>query len=88
MFDIVSINLTNFRSYIGDHHYTFPTEPGLYLLTGQNQANPRLESNDCGKSTLLEAIFWHGGEAQAARDAVSHFSRDEREALLAFLNSL
>lgn len=37
---------------------------------------------------LLEAIFWHGGEAQAARDAVSHFSRDEREALLAFLNSL
>ena len=37
---------------------------------------------------LLEAIFWHGGEAQAARDAVSHFSRDEREALLAFLDSL
>lgn len=37
---------------------------------------------------LLEAILWHGGEAQASRDAVVEMDTDEREALLAFLNSL
>lgn len=36
----------------------------------------------------LEAILWHGGEAQAARDRVVAMSRAEREALLSFLNSL
>jgi CxxC motif-containing protein (DUF1111 family) len=38
--------------------------------------------------TLLEAILWHGGEAQAARDVVAGMSPSEREALLAFLRSL
>jgi CxxC motif-containing protein (DUF1111 family) len=37
---------------------------------------------------VLEAILWHGGEAQAARDRVVAMQRAEREALLAFLNSL
>ncbi len=37
---------------------------------------------------LLEAILWHGGEAQAARDAFVAMARPEREALLAFLRSL
>jgi CxxC motif-containing protein (DUF1111 family) len=37
---------------------------------------------------LLEAILWHGGEAEAARDAFANLSPTEREALLAFLNSL
>jgi CxxC motif-containing protein (DUF1111 family) len=37
---------------------------------------------------LLEAILWHGGEAQAARDRVVALQREQREALLAFLNSL
>ncbi|HIC79561.1 MAG TPA: thiol oxidoreductase, partial [Kiloniellaceae bacterium] len=37
---------------------------------------------------LLEAILWHGGEAQAARDRVVALGKAEREALLAFLNSL
>lgn len=37
---------------------------------------------------LLEAILWHGGEAQKARDAVVGMSKEEREALLAFLRSL
>lgn len=35
-----------------------------------------------------EAILWHGGEAVAARDAYAALPRAEREALLAFLNSL
>ncbi|WP_226574683.1 di-heme oxidoreductase family protein [Acuticoccus sediminis] len=38
--------------------------------------------------TLLEAVLWHGGEAQASRDAVVAMSPDERAALLRFLESL
>jgi CxxC motif-containing protein (DUF1111 family) len=38
--------------------------------------------------TMLEAILWHGGEAQAARDTVASMTTPDREALLAFLNSL
>jgi CxxC motif-containing protein (DUF1111 family) len=37
---------------------------------------------------LTEAILWHGGEAQVARDAFAGMSKADREALLAFLNSL
>ncbi|WP_246207069.1 di-heme oxidoredictase family protein [Methylocystis heyeri] len=38
--------------------------------------------------SLTEAILWHGGEAQAAASAFRKLSSGEREALLAFLNSL
>lgn len=37
---------------------------------------------------LLEAILWHGGEAQAARDAVVAMPPPDRAALLRFLESL
>jgi len=37
---------------------------------------------------LLEAILWHGGEAENAKQAVLQFTAEERDALLAFLNSL
>ena len=37
---------------------------------------------------LLEAILWHGGEAERARQAVAAMNRDERAQLLRFLNSL
>ncbi len=37
---------------------------------------------------LAEAILWHGGEGEAARQAFKNFSREEREALLRFLDSL
>jgi CxxC motif-containing protein (DUF1111 family) len=35
-----------------------------------------------------EAILWHGGEAEGAREAYKKMSRSEREALLKFLSSL
>lgn len=38
--------------------------------------------------TLLEAILWHAGEAQAARDRVVDMTPDERADLLKFLGSL
>ena len=37
---------------------------------------------------LVEAILWHGGEAETARDAFRALTKVERDALLAFLNSL
>lgn len=37
---------------------------------------------------LLEAILWHGGEAQTARDSVVQLDKSDRDALLRFLNSL
>ena len=37
---------------------------------------------------LLEAILWHGGEAEAAKQRVVAMTSAERRALLAFLNSL
>lgn len=37
---------------------------------------------------LLEALLWHGGEAQAAQQQVLSFNAEQRAALLAFLNSL
>ena len=37
---------------------------------------------------LMEAILWHGGEAEASRQAVERMSKEERDALIAFLESL
>ena len=37
---------------------------------------------------LLEAILWHGGEAEAAKQRVVKMTREERRALIAFLESL
>ena len=36
----------------------------------------------------LEAILWHGGEGQAARDAVAALAPDDRAALIRYLESL
>jgi CxxC motif-containing protein (DUF1111 family) len=38
--------------------------------------------------SLLEAVMWHGGEAQRARDRVRGFTAEQRAALVAFLESL
>ncbi|WEX77697.1 c-type cytochrome [Sinorhizobium numidicum] len=37
---------------------------------------------------FTEAILWHGGEAEKARNAFAALSKDDRQALLAFLESL
>ena len=38
--------------------------------------------------SMLEAVLWHGGEAQQSNDAVRAMTIEERAALLAFLNAL
>ena len=37
---------------------------------------------------VLEAILWHGGEADASREAVQQMSTSERDSLIAFVESL
>ncbi|RBJ79784.1 thiol oxidoreductase [Pseudomonas sp. MWU12-2534b] len=37
---------------------------------------------------LMEAVLWHGGEAEGAKQQVLAFNAEQRAALLAFLNSL
>ena len=38
--------------------------------------------------SVTEAILWHGGEAKAVRDAFANLSKEDRERLIAFVNSL
>jgi CxxC motif-containing protein (DUF1111 family) len=38
--------------------------------------------------SLMEAVLWHGGEATSARDRVKRLPQRDREALIAFLESL
>ena len=38
--------------------------------------------------TLAEAILWHGGEAMGSGEAVRTAPRADRDALIAFLNTL
>ena len=38
--------------------------------------------------SLLEAVLWHGGEAQPARDRVVHMPAADRAALISYLESL
>jgi len=53
-----SLYLRNFRSFRGEQTFDFPSRPGLYFMYGDNQAEPRLEGNGAGKSTVWEALAW------------------------------
>ena len=56
-------------------------------LTEQVSGHTRF-LHDGRAGSLLEAILWHGGEAQAARDAVVALPKADRDAIIAFLESL
>lgn len=58
MFDILWVEMTNFKSFSKTTKFVFPKEPGLYYLTGRNEFSPRLGPNGCGKTTLIDAIEW------------------------------
>nr|WP_281972442.1 di-heme oxidoredictase family protein [Ruegeria faecimaris] len=44
--------------------------------------------HDGRAQSLLEAVLWHGGEAQTARDTVVSMPKPDRDALIRFLESL
>ena len=37
---------------------------------------------------LVEAIMWHGGEGEASKNIFKNMEKEERDALIGFLNSL
>ena len=59
---------------------------GLGLTQAVNGHNSFL--HDGRARGVLEAILWHGGEAQQSADAVKQLSASDRAALLAFIQSL
>ena len=59
---------------------------GLGLSRGVNGNDSLLHDGRARNAT--EAILWHGGEAQSARDAFRGMPKADREALIAFLRSL
>ncbi|MDB1145003.1 MAG: di-heme oxidoredictase family protein [Alcaligenaceae bacterium] len=44
--------------------------------------------HDGRASSVLEAILWHGGEAQQAKEAFKGLSKEQREAFIEFLENL
>jgi CxxC motif-containing protein (DUF1111 family) len=63
--------------------------PPLWGLGLTHQVSPNAGFLHDGRArTILEAILWHGGEAEAQRNAVIALSPEDRDALLSFLESL
>ncbi len=63
--------------------------PPLWGLGYTQEVNGHTEMLHDGRArNVLEAVLWHGGEAQQARDKVVQLSTQDRNALLAFLDSL
>lgn len=57
-FALFAITLKDFKCFYGTHEFEFPTEAGLYYLTGQNDFNNRLGANGTGKSSIIDGINW------------------------------
>lgn len=52
------IELSNFKSFNGEHWFSFENPSGLHFLTGVNAVEPELGANGAGKSSLFDAIYW------------------------------
>jgi len=68
--------------------YEWRTPPLWGIGLTETVSNHTLFLHDGRARNLTEAILWHGGEAQAARDAFAEMPKSQRDALLAFLESL
>ena len=63
--------------------------PPLWGIGLRHQVNGSTNLLHDGRArNVTEAILWHGGEAQDSRDRFAGFSREERDALLAFINAI
>jgi CxxC motif-containing protein (DUF1111 family) len=61
---------------------------GTGLLTTINARTAQGLLHDGRAANVLEAILWHGGEAEPVKLAVTKLSAGDRAALLAFVNSI
>jgi CxxC motif-containing protein (DUF1111 family) len=70
----------------GGSEWRTPALWGIGLSQKVNGAGAFL--HDGRARNFSEAILWHGGEAQVSREAFRQLSREDRDALIAFLRSL
>ncbi len=70
----------------GGRDWRTPPLWGLGLSETVNGSGVLL--HDGRARNVAEAILWHGGEAEAAREAFRTMSKDDRAALLRFLHSI
>ena len=59
---------------------------GIGLLEAVNY--PTFYLHDGRARSLIEAIMWHGGEANQSKEYVKQLSKEDRDALIKFLRSL
>jgi CxxC motif-containing protein (DUF1111 family) len=80
--------LADFRPDHNANGYEWRTPPlwGIGLTTIVNGHNNFL--HDGRAQSITEAILWHGGEAEQTKNRFKSLNKNERNALLAFLNSL
>ncbi|HWU66302.1 MAG TPA: di-heme oxidoredictase family protein [Methylophilus sp.] len=63
--------------------------PPLWGIGLAKQVHPEAGFLHDGRArTLQEAILWHGGEAETAKEYFRHLNKQDRTALLQFLESL
>lgn len=54
---ILSVELTNFGPFHGTHRFEM-ADRGLLLVMGDNQDEPRMDSNGSGKSHIFDGLDW------------------------------
>lgn len=74
---------------VGDASGTEWKTPPLWGIGLTETVNGHTQFLHDGRArSLLEAVLWHGGEAEAARDGVVELGTSDRTALIRFLESL
>lgn len=80
---------------LADNSRMFEADPSewrtapLWGLGLAKKLNPKAGYLHDGRATTIEqAILWHGGEAESAKQTFIHLNRKDRTALLSFLESL
>jgi DNA repair exonuclease SbcCD ATPase subunit len=65
----LALRLEKFGSFSVAQNFVFPTMPGLYLMLGKNEVEPRLTGNGTGKTTIWNGLTWllHGKTASGLK---------------------
>ncbi|HWM30620.1 MAG TPA: di-heme oxidoredictase family protein [Methyloceanibacter sp.] len=68
--------------------YEWRTPPLWGVGLTETVSGHTLFLHDGRARNVTEAILWHGGEGQASRDAFANLPKEDRDRLIAFVNSL
>jgi CxxC motif-containing protein (DUF1111 family) len=68
--------------------YEWRTPPLWGVGLTETVSGHTLFLHDGRARNVTEAILWHGGEGQASRDAFAYLPKEDRDRLIAFVNSL